>query len=110
MSTEELSDEREENMKKKYIDFNEIKFPEINPIDFKLNDKGNEVKIANYRYPNQAQERKGIIIFLHGYGDYCGRYAYLAKAFAENGYDFVGIDQKGFGHSEGSRGMFDSEE
>lgn len=54
---------------------------------------GRDVKIANYRYPSANQnEKKGIIYFVHGYGDYCGRYAYLAKYFAEAGYDFVGMD------------------
>lgn len=47
---------------------------------------------------------------MHGHGDYCERYAYFAKAFAENGYDFVGMDMKGFGHSQGKRGVLDSEE
>ena len=36
---------------------------------------------------------------MHGYGEYCGRYAFFAKAFAEAGYDFAGIDWRNFGHS-----------
>lgn len=53
-------------------------------------------------------ERKGIIYYLHGYGDYCGRYGYLGKRFAEAGFDFVGMDQKGFGNSGGQRAIIES--
>jgi acylglycerol lipase len=37
-------------------------------------------------------ERKGIIYFIHGYGDYVQRYAYFAYGFSDAGYDFVGLD------------------
>jgi len=37
-------------------------------------------------------EVKGTIQFLHGYGDYAGRYAYLAQKFAQMGYEFIAID------------------
>jgi alpha-beta hydrolase superfamily lysophospholipase len=36
------------------------------------------------------------------------RHAYLARIFAENGYEFCGIDQLGFGHSGGQRGRVES--
>lgn len=77
---------------KKYIDFKAYKFPEINPIDFKVKSKGKEVKIANYRYPSANKDKKGLVYYMHGYGDYCARYAYFAKEFAMNGYDFIGMD------------------
>ena len=47
---------------------------------------------------------------IHGFGDYTGRFAYYAKPFAENGYDFVGMDMRGFGRSEGRRGIVESKE
>ena len=53
---------------------------------------------------------KGIVTFLHGYGDYSGRYAYFAKTFAENGYDVHSLDQRGFGLSEGRRGVFENQD
>ena len=56
------------------------------------------VPIANYRYPAFGK-RKGIVYFVHGYGEYCQRYAYFGKLFAEAGYDFAGIDQRNFGFS-----------
>lgn len=47
---------------------------------------------------------------IHGYGDYIGRYAVVARHFASHGYDVVGIDQRGCGFSEGSRGVLCSQE
>lgn len=67
-----------------------------------LND---DVKIANYRFtvPDGIQ-RKGIIFYVHNYGTCTKNYAYLAESFADQGYEFCGIDQRGFGESEGQRG------
>jgi lysophospholipase len=52
-------------------------------------------------------ELKGVIQFVHGYGDYAGRYAYLAQKFSQMGYEFIAIDQRGLGHSEGRRGVYE---
>lgn len=82
----------------------------MNPIELTSSMKGGSYKLANYRYPAMTKERKGIIFLGFGYGDYVGRYAYFAKAFAENGYDVFGMDQVGLGHSEGIRGVQESEE
>jgi len=83
-----------------YIDFGAHRFPEVNPLPLVSVSQrtGKYFKLANYRYPSQGK-RKGIIFFVHGYGEYCERYAYFAKAFAEAGYDFAGIDWRNFGHS-----------
>ncbi|CDW71931.1 UNKNOWN [Stylonychia lemnae] len=96
---------------RKHIDFKRFQFPEICPIDYRVKHKNEEIKIYNVRYPavNQA-ERKGIIHFLHGYGEHAGRYAYFAQYFAKAGYDFFAIDQRGFGRSEGKRARIESEE
>lgn len=67
-----------------------------------------QYKIANYRYPSQQKDKKGIIVFIPGYGDYVQRYGYFAKDFAQHGYDVVGMDTVGSGHSEGSRGVQES--
>jgi alpha-beta hydrolase superfamily lysophospholipase len=53
---------------------------------------------------------KGVIIFLHGYGSYTGKFGYIAQIYAEHGYDFVGYDVTGFGHSEGVKGLIFSKE
>jgi alpha-beta hydrolase superfamily lysophospholipase len=66
-------------------------------------------KLQNYRYPVQVgQQRKGIIFFVHGYGCNTTNHAYLAQIFAQNGYEFCGIDQRGFGLSEGIRGRVEN--
>ena len=89
-----LSEEDQIIFRKK-VDFmnDEFKFPHVNPIDLVLPSyKGNgKVKIANYLWPAKG-ERKGVVHWIHGYGDYVGRHGFLAKAFAEQGYDFCGID------------------
>lgn len=107
-----LSNEEQE-LKKKFIDFAKTTFPEVNPIDLVLPDfKGNgQVRLQTYRYPCRSDRpRKGIVQLIHGLGDYCGRYAFLAKTLAENGYDVVGVDQRGYGFSEGRRALIESKE
>ena len=41
----------------------------------------------------------------HGYGSYVDKFAFVAKLFVEQGYDVIGMDFKGFGHSAGLRGF-----
>lgn len=53
-------------------------------------------------------ERKGILFYVHGYGGNVHLHAYLAEMFAQAGYEFCGIDQRGFGQSEGVRGRIES--
>ena len=61
-----------------------------------------------YRYPVPSDlERRGIIFYIHGFGSYCERFAFQAKAYAEAGYDVVALDQRGFGNSGGTRGLFE---
>lgn len=104
-----LDQDEFQHFKHKYIDYTSVAFPEINPVELVSADK--RFRLANYRYPATAsKERKGIIYFIHGYGEYVRRYAYFGQVFAENGYDFVGIDQRGFGYSEGERGMIEREQ
>ncbi len=68
------------------------------------------MKLATFRYPAATPERKGVVHFVNGYADYCARYAFFAHHFAQAGYDFVCMDPRGFGHSEGKRGFIESEE
>ena len=105
MSADELK------FKRKFIDYNLYEWPETNPLELSLPCyKGrSEVRIQNYRYP-AIGELKGIVQLIHGHGDYVGRYAYVAEQIAKEGYDVVGIDQRGFGRSEGRRGILESRE
>lgn len=103
-------DDIQKKKDKKYIDIKAIQFPEFNPIDLKVKSGDIEYKLANYRYPSQTKDKKGIIFYLHGFGEHCGNYGYFAKYFADQGYDFFGLDQRGFGRSEGPRAHIESEE
>lgn len=78
---------------RKRVDFTQFEFPEVNPIDLRLPsyNKRSEIRLANYRWPAEGT-KKGVVHYIHGYGDYVGRYGYLAKAFAQRGFDFCGID------------------
>jgi len=70
-----------------------------------------EIKLATYRYAADIQSgvpKRGTVFFIHGMTDYAGRYAYLAQKFANQGYDFVCMDQRGHGRSEGMPAYFES--
>jgi acylglycerol lipase len=45
---------------------------------------------------------------LHGYGSYVDKFGYVAMDFANSGYDVIGFDFRGFGHSEGPRGLIEN--
>ena len=99
----------EKEFQKKYIDYKAVQFPEVNPIEMVVKGQGKSIKIANFRYPALTSTRKGVIHFNNGYGDYCARYGFLAEQFAKAGYDFVCMDPRGFGHSDGKRAFIESE-
>jgi hypothetical protein len=89
--------EKAESLKKKKVDINSHTISENYLPDFKYDFS----KVMTYQYPTSKPEPKGRIFFLHGYGDYVGRYGYWLRHFAENGYDVVGMDYPSFGKSEG---------
>ncbi len=49
-----------------------MRFPEVNQMGVRGVQGGKEIRLADYRYPssNAVLERRGIIYFIHGYGDY----------------------------------------
>ena len=47
---------------------------------------------------------KALVFFIHGQQDYAGRYAFLAQKFAKHGYEFLTMDNRGHGRSEGKPG------
>ena len=51
--------------------------------------------------PASEEGYQGILFFLHDFADYAGRHTFLAKGFAEAGYDFYTMDMRGHGKSEG---------
>lgn len=101
---------------RRHVNFAQYSFPEVNPIEVSRPDyKGNvntPVKLQTYRHPvdETRGERKGIVTFLHGYGDYGGRCGYMGPKFAAHGYEFHTIDQRGFGFSEGRDSVVESQD
>lgn len=47
---------------------------------------------------------RGTVVFVHGWGDYTGRWAHVAAWFAEHGIAFYAADQRGHGQTPGRRG------
>ena len=47
---------------------------------------------------------RGCVLIVHGIGEHSGRYAHVAKALNEWGFDVVAFDQFGHGDSPGKRG------
>ena len=59
-----------------------------------------------YFYVTTAQGTvRGAIALIHGYGDYGGRYAHVADAWASKGLTTVAVDLRGHGRAEGRRGF-----
>ena len=87
-------------------------WPEINPLNLVVTKKdGTLLKLQTYRYPvPESQKRKGILFYIHGFGGYCERTAYIYKTIAASGYECLAFDQRGFGNSEGQPGIYESTE
>jgi len=49
-------------------------------------------------------DTKTHLVLLHGYGEHCSRYEYVAARLNEAGIALLSFDQRGFGHSPGKRG------
>lgn len=69
---------------------------------------GSTINLA-VRIPEKT-ETKGVVQFIHGFGEHSGRYNELAERFTDNGYVFVFHDQRGHGETQGKRGVASSYE
>ena len=84
------------------VDWAAYQYPNLNFIKHKSASDG--LTLYNYRWISSFNKRpKAVICFLPGYGTYAGKYANIAKMYADQGYDFIGMDYKGYGRSEGQR-------
>eukprot|EP00347_Sterkiella_histriomuscorum_P009827 403339732 len=104
----------EQTQKEKNLNFYAVSWPEHDFLDLK-SCQDNSSKLMTSRYPfnkslNEQEKPKAIIVLFHGLGSHMQRYIYIAKMFADAGYDVVGYDSLGFGSSEGERGMIHSME
>ncbi len=52
-------------------------------------------------------ETRAHVVLIHGYGEHCGRYGYVAEVFNAAGIAVHTYDQRGFGKSPGKRGRVD---
>ena len=73
------------------------------------------LKLNHFRYQARnpksgefIENPKAIVFYVHGYGDYASRYAYVGEYLSNLGIEFAGLDQRGFGTSEGSEGKIES--
>jgi len=49
-------------------------------------------------------EPKAVVCLVHGLGEHCGRYGFVAETFNRAGYAWLAFDLRGHGKSEGMRG------
>ncbi len=49
---------------------------------------------------------RAVIVIVHGLGEHCGRYEWVAGRLAEHGYAVFALDHHGHGRSGGRRGRF----
>ena len=77
-----------------------------NEISFKTRDG---LKLQGRQWP--VDDPIGLVCFVHGYGEHCGRYGHVAQLFNAYQLGFFAFDHRGHGRSEGKRGdapSFDS--
>jgi alpha-beta hydrolase superfamily lysophospholipase len=55
-----------------------------------------------WRAPGDAS--RGVVVLVHGLGEHCRRYDHVARRLNAEGFDVVGYDHRGHGHSPGPRG------
>jgi len=51
-----------------------------------------------------SADARGTIVIVHGLGEHIGRYRHVAARLNAGGWNVVGYDQRGHGHSPGERG------
>lgn len=56
----------------------------------------------------EAAPPRGVLVFVHGFGEHSGLYGGVARHFAARGYSVYVADQRGHGRSPGARGHVDS--
>lgn len=90
------------------IDYFGNPFPIENFLEHKTAVEG--IPLYSCRWPATAQPPRGVVIYFTGYGSYVGRYGFIAKFYAERGYDFVAMDYEGYGRSGGPRSVIKSKD
>ena len=70
----------------------QVPWPEEDILKLRVMQDGEEIMLMTYRYPVDPSVRKGVIFYIHGFGNYCGPYAFQAKIWAEAGYEVIAMD------------------
>jgi len=52
----------------------------------------------------EASNARAVVALLHGFAEYGGRYAHVARSWAERGIGVVAVDMRGHGRAQGARG------
>ena len=83
-----------------------VPIPESDPLNLQVVSSGRKLHLQTYRFPvPSGVERKGVIFFVHGYGAHCKTMGFFFKVLADQGFECLAMDQRGFGSSEGDRGV-----
>lgn len=64
--------------------------------------------IHTERYLPADDDPKAVVLILHGYGEYFGRYKRVSQMLVEAGYAAYGIDHRGHGRSSGKRALLET--
>lgn len=63
------------------------------------------LRLLGRRWPLGSTPRTGRALLVHGVGEHSGRYDEVAAVMTSLGIEVVSYDQRGFGQSEGKKGM-----
>ncbi|WP_067927884.1 alpha/beta hydrolase [Alicyclobacillus shizuokensis] len=64
------------------------------------------VKLKDWHWPTHGA--RAVVLLVHGAGEHCGRYEWLASQWQRRRYAVLGTDLPGLGRSGGRRGHIDS--
>jgi pimeloyl-ACP methyl ester carboxylesterase len=86
-------------------------YPERNVVDLTVQQFGKPIKLASFRFsPINPENKRGVIFFLHGFGSFVWAHKRFLMALADGDWETFAIDYRGFGESEGKRGVIESPE
>ncbi len=63
----------------------------------------NHEKFYRRTWISESDSKIANIVLIHGYGEHCSRYDYVAEQMNRHGINVFSFDQRGFGHSPGKR-------
>lgn len=69
-----------------------VEWPETNPLNLTVEQDGQQIPLMTYRYPVEASLRKGVVFYVHGFGAYSEKTAFIFKNLADRGYEVIAMD------------------